>query len=534
MEKDGNLQKTKFLLLPLVLLMMAQIGTTTDNVSLGISTMALVDSLKVSIAEVQLANVVYATCAGSFMIIGGMIGIKIGWKRSFRLGALSCAIGELVVALAPNIFILTWVGRVLVGIGGSLLIPSVLGIIPGLYKGKDRAVAFGAIGTAIGLANLIPLVIGYVIDGLGWRVVFGCMAIYFAIIFLGTSKMPEIEKSEQKVVMDIKGAITAAVALFMLMIGLSKVSVWGLLEPIHAPFTIFGISPVMPMVILGIVLLIVLVFMEKNIEKRTGSALLPQSFIKTKQVRAGVLGLFLIFFCMGGYGLVINPYLQIAGGFNATMLGVATVVMAIPTAIVSTALPKYFSNLSVRKVMRFGIIGMAISSFFMGISLQTNGVTFIFWIGFVLSGACQGIIAATAPNIVASAVNARDAQQSSGVQATSRNVGKSVGIALLGSIMLFALSSSMQNTIAKSTKLSNETKQIMKTKQSFEFSTDEAFVEKISTEVKNKDDVQTLKDMNAEQRKTTAQITIYIMGILSLFFMFGTKHIPHHLNEKNT
>lgn len=525
--------KTKFLFLPLIFLMMAQIGTTTDNVSLGISTMALVESLGVSIAEVQLANVIYATCAGSFMIIGGMVGIKIGWKNNFRLGALLCMIGEIAVAFAPNIFILTWVGRVLVGIGGSLLIPSVLGIIPGIYKGKDRAVAFGAIGTAIGLANLIPLVLGYVIDALGWRVVFGCLAVYFGIIFFGSLKMPEIEKSTSKVLMDIKGAAMAAVGLFMLMIGLSKVSVWGLIEPINPPFTILGISPVIPMILLGVILLIILVIIEKQIEEKTGSALIPQSYMKTKQVRTGVLGLFLIFFCMGGYGLVVNPYLQIAGGYNATMLGVATVVMNIPTAIVSTALPKYFSNLSVRSVMRVGIVGMALSSFFMGIALETNGVSFMFWIGFVLSGTCQGIIAATSPNIVASAVNARDAQQSSGIQATSRNVGKSVGIALLGSIMLFYLSSSMHSAITGNTDLSAETRKALENEKSYEFSTDDAFVEKISESVKNEKDIEILKGINAEKRKSTAQMTIFVMGAISLAFLFGTKNIPHHLKEEN-
>lgn len=172
--------------------MMAQIGTATDNVLLGIS-----------IAEVQLANVIYAACAGSFIITGGMLGIKIGWKNNFRLGALLCMVGELAVASAPNIFILTWVGYVLVGVSGSLLIPNVLGIIPGIYKGKDRAVAFGAIG----LANLIPLVLGYIIEALGGRVVFGCLAVHFGIIFFGSLKMPEIEKSTSKVLMDVKRAI---------------------------------------------------------------------------------------------------------------------------------------------------------------------------------------------------------------------------------------------------------------------------------------------------------------------------------------
>lgn len=529
--KTAKETKGKFLILPLILLMMAQIGTTTDNVSLSMCILALVDSLKVSVAEVQLANVIYATCAGSFMIVGGMIGIRIGWKQNFRLGALLCAIGELVVACSPNIFVLTWVGRVLVGIGGSLLIPSVLGIIPGIYKGKDRAVAFGAIGTAMGLANLIPLVIGYVIDALGWRIVFGCLAIYFLIIFVGTMKMPEIEKSESKVIMDVKGAIVAAVGLFMFMIGLSKVSVWGLVKPVNPPFTILGISPVMPMIILGMILLIILVFMEKKIEEKQGSALLPQSFIKTKQVRSGVMGLFLIFFCMGGYGLVVNPYLQIAGGFNATKLGMATVVMNIPTAFVSIMLPKYFSNISVRKIMRFGIIGMAVSSILMGISLETYGVSMIFWIGFLLSGACQGIIAGTSPNIVASAVNARDAQQSSGIQATSRNVGKSVGIALLGSIMLLLMSTNMSTQINKSEQLSNSTKLVMM-EESFQFETDEAFKTRIEEKVTDQKEVDELIKLNAKERKNSAQITIYIMGGLSLLFLLGTRNIPHNLNDK--
>lgn len=522
--------KQKFLLLPLIMLMMAQIGTTTDNVSLGMCTMALVKSLNVSVAEVQLANVIYATCAGSFMIAGGMLGIRIGWKNNFRLGAFLCAVGELVVALSPTIFILTWVGRVLVGVGGSLLIPSVLGIIPGIYNGKDRAVAFGAIGTAMGLANLIPLVIGYVIDALGWRVVFGCLAVYFAIIFLGAAKIPEISKSSKKVLMDVKGAVIAAVALFMFMIGLSKVSVWGIIKPINAPFTIFGISPVLPMIIIGIALLIVLVFVEKKIEEKNGSALLPQSFLKTKQVRAGIMGLFLIFFCMGGYGLVVNPYLQIAGGFNATMLGVATVVMNIPTALVSVMLPKYFSNISVRNIMRFGIVGMAVSSIFMGISLKTYGVGMVFWIGFLLSGACQGIIAGTSPNIVASAVNSRDAQQSSGIQATSRNVGKSVGIALLGSVMLMLMAGNMQTEIKNSTSLSEETKAVM-FEETFEFQTDEAFQERISEKVTDEKEIEVLTKINAQERKKSAQITIYLMGGLSLLFLLGTKHIPHHLED---
>lgn len=68
------------------------------------------------------------------MIVGGMVGLIVGWKKTFRIGAAMCAVGELVVAFSGNIFMFTWGGRLLVGIGASFLIPSVLGLIPGLYR----------------------------------------------------------------------------------------------------------------------------------------------------------------------------------------------------------------------------------------------------------------------------------------------------------------------------------------------------------------------------------------------------------------
>ena len=89
------------------------------------------------------------------MIVGGMVGLIVGWKKTFRIGAAMCAVGELVVAFSGNIFMFTWGGRLLVGIGASFLIPSVLGLIPGLYQGNDRAFAFGAIGAATGIASCL-------------------------------------------------------------------------------------------------------------------------------------------------------------------------------------------------------------------------------------------------------------------------------------------------------------------------------------------------------------------------------------------
>lgn len=103
------------------------------------------------------------------MIVGGMVGLIVGWKKTFRVGALLCIVGEVTVAFSSNIFIFTWGGRLLVGIGASFLIPSVLGLIPGLYQGNDRAFAFGAIGAATGIASCLgPIASGFLIDTFDW------------------------------------------------------------------------------------------------------------------------------------------------------------------------------------------------------------------------------------------------------------------------------------------------------------------------------------------------------------------------------
>ena len=63
-----------------------------------------------------------------------------------------------------------WGGRTLVGFGASFMIPSVLGLVPKIYHGKNRVLAFGCIGAASGLSALLPLLLSIVLMSFGMRV----------------------------------------------------------------------------------------------------------------------------------------------------------------------------------------------------------------------------------------------------------------------------------------------------------------------------------------------------------------------------
>ena len=428
---EGGVEK--FLVLPIIVLILAQMGTSGDNGALGLANQQLVDVLGATTPDIQLANMVYSLMAGAFMVAGGLVGTIIGWRTNFRLGAALCAAGELVMALSPNMTIFIWGGRILVGFGASFMIPSVLGLIPFIYHGKNRVLAFGCIGAASGLSAFLPLFLGIVMQFGGFRITFGALAVYFALVLLLSFKLPAIEKPAEKLKFDGLGTGIAATGLFLFLVGLSRISAWGLIEPFaECPFTIFGISPALPMAVLGLILLVILVPVEKRVEQKNGIALLPQSFLKTPQVRAGLVASAITFFFMGVQAILLSPYLQLVAGWSPVLMGVMALAVGIPTFIFSLGIPKFMPNANPRRVIQVGYIVMASAFIPMAFSLHGSEVNGLMWVGLAVAGAGAGIVSAQANNIVALAVNERDASQSGGIQTTMRNVGQAIGVAAIG------------------------------------------------------------------------------------------------------
>ncbi|MFQ9523224.1 MAG: hypothetical protein ACLR2G_06685 [Phascolarctobacterium faecium] len=70
------------------------------------------------------------------------------------------------------------------------------------------------------------------------------------------------------------------------------------------------------------------------------------------------------------------------------------------------------------------------------------------------SSAPAGLCCLQSSNIIAGAVNARDAQQSSGIQTATRNVGQAIGVAILGVVMLFSITGTFKDAALSSADLS--------------------------------------------------------------------------------
>lgn len=522
----------KFLVLPIVVLIMAQMGTSGDNGALSLANTELVNILGATTPDIQLANMVYSLMAGAFMIAGGLVGTIIGWRKNFRMGAVLCAAGELVMALSPNMTVFIWGGRILVGFGASFMIPSVLGLIPHIYHGKNRVLAFGCIGAASGLSAFLPLFLGIVMQLGGFRVTYAALAAYFIVVLALSLKIPAVEKSSEKLKFDGIGTGLAAIGLFLFLVGLSRISAWGLIEPFaEAPFTIFGISPALPMTVLGLAVLVALVFVEKRVEEKNGIALLPQSFLKTPQVRAGLCASAITFFFMGLQAILLSPYLQLVAGWSPILMGVMALAIGIPTFLFSLGIPKLMPNANPRRVIQVGYCIMALAFIPMGLSLQGNEVTVLMWVGLAIAGAGVGIVSSHANNIVALAVNERDASQSGGIQTTMRNVGQAIGVAAVGAVLLFGITANINGAMENSSVITPEVRQAVSARN-ITLMGDEQFVQTISDIPMSDEEQGELVALNSQARVNSTITGYVVSAVVVLAGLLTTRWITVFRKEE--
>lgn len=514
--------KEKFLVIPIIILILAQMGATGDNGALSLSATALTQELHATTSEIQLANMVYPLVGGAFMIAGGLMGTIIGWKRTFRIGILLCAIGEIALAFAPNMTMFIWVGRVLVGFGASFMIPSVLGLIPLLYRGSNRMVAFGCIGAASGLSALLPLVLGVVLEAAGMHVTFLVLAAYFAAVLLASFLLPAIDQTDEKLRFDGIGVTLAASGLFMFLVGISSISSWGLVEPLSGcPFELFGISPALPMALLGLLVLVALVPIEKRIEQKNGVALLPRSFLETPQVLAGLAANALMFFFMGAQSILMAPYLQLVSGWSPIEVGTISIVTGVPTFALALGIPKLLPKANPRHVIQFGYVTMAAALIVMAASVTSDGSkAMAVYLGAFLAGVGAGAVSAHASNVVALALPERDASQSGGIQSTMRNVGQAIGVALLGAILLLGITNAVRANAADDPSISPQVSKEVSS-LTIDLGSNEVFEEQISGIPMSDDERSQLVDIEENARYNSVRIA-YVAGAVIVLLGLAT------------
>jgi MFS family permease len=432
--------------LPIAIFASAQFVMVLDSSVMNVSISQIVKDLDTTIQGVQLAITAYTLVMAALMLAGAKLGDILGRDRTFALGLAIYGLGSLTTALSPNLAVLLIGWSLIEGLGAALVVPAIVSLIAATYSGRQRATAFGIVGGVAGAAIAAgPLIGGWFTTELSWRYVFaGETLIVIAILFL-RRRLQSAPAVEHPPKLDVVGVALSTLGLGFAVFGILKSSEWGLIEPRGAltiggeEITPFGFSAVPFLILAGIGFLAAFVMWEERRERKGLDTLLDRSLLRIKQLRAGLSTLAMQQLILLGTFFVLPVYLQVVLGLDAFESGKRLFPMSVSMFIAALAGPRLAAGFAPKRVAQVGLLALTTASVFLlaTIDVELRGVAFA--LSLTLFGIGAGLLLSQLGNVIMSSVEPAKINEAGGLQGTAQNLGASLGTALIGAVLIAAL-----------------------------------------------------------------------------------------------
>jgi len=434
--------------LPMVILGAAQFVMVLDSSVMNVSISQIVKDLDTTIQGVQLAITAYTLVMAALMLAGAKLGDIWGRDRIFAIGLAIYGTGSLITALSPSlgVLLLGWSG--IEGIGAAMVVPAIAALVAANYSGRDRAVAFGAIGGAAGAAIALgPLIGGWVTTELSWRYVFAAETVVVLGILLVRRRLVGAPKVDHPPKLDVVGVALSAVGLGLVVFGILKSSGWGLIEPRGAltiggtEITPFGFSAVPFVIAAGVGFLAAFAAWEEHRERSGRDTLLDRSLLRIVPMRAGLSTLMMQQFVLLGTFFVLPVYLQTVLGLNAFDTGKQLFPLSATMFIAALMGPRLAARFAPKRVVQAGLLALALAAILMVSTIDTQLDGALFNIALAIFGVGAGLMISQLSNVIMSSAPESLSNEAGGLQGTAQNLGASLGTALIGAVLIAVLSS---------------------------------------------------------------------------------------------
>jgi EmrB/QacA subfamily drug resistance transporter len=391
-----------------------------DTSALNVALPSIQHDLHASITGAQWSLDAYTLVLASFLILSASTADRVGRRRVFQIGLVIFALGSLLCAFAPN---LEWLVafRVLQAIGGSMLNPVAISIITNTFtEPKARARAIGVWGGVVGVSIAAgPVLGGLLVQMFTWRAIFLInVPIAFTALVLAGLYIRE-SKSAKPRRLDAVGQV-----LLILSIGLLT---YGIIE---APLRGWGSAPIMVCFLAAVVSFVGLVWWEM----RHSDPLLDLRFFRSPPFGGATAIALLAFTAQGGFLLLNTLYLQDVLGFSPLLAGLSILPMA--------ALMVVFGPISGRVVARHGprpslVLGGAavLAAGLLTVLPRADPAYPRLFAVYALIGFGLGWTNAAITNTAVSGMPNRQAGVAAGITSTMRQLGQTLGVAIIGSII---------------------------------------------------------------------------------------------------
>jgi len=405
----------------LLVLCMSVLLVTVDNTIVNVALPTISTELSAGTRDLQWIVDAYTLVFAGLLLMGGNLGDRLGRRRMLQAGLVLFGLTSLATALAQTTSQLI-LGRALMGAAAALIYPATLALLSNTFSSaRERATAIGIWSGVSGLAVALgPVSGGLLLERFSWNAVF-LVNVPFVVLALvaGRALLPEFRDTSAGRY-DIAGAL--------LSVGGIGALVWTVIEaPDHgwtSTTTLLGFLASM-MLIAGFVAW----------EMRRRDPLLDVRLFANPRFSAASGAIALAFFGLFGFIFMITQYFQMVRGYGTLEAGLATLPFAIvigalsPVAII--AMKRVGTTWVVTSGLALMSVGFLVAS---GTELQSayRGRVIV---SMVLMAAGLALTAGPATDAVMGALPRAKAGAGSAVNDTTREIGGTLGVAVVGSVM---------------------------------------------------------------------------------------------------
>ena len=367
--------------------------------------------------------VAYLLSSGTLLLLGGRAADLFGQRTVFLVGVGLFSAMSLLGGLAAAGGVLI-TARALQGTGAALMVPAALSILMATFpEGSPRNRALGIWGSLAGIGATTGLLVGGPItQTLGWRAIFLInVPVGLAALGLGPRLLqPDGQRSDRAGTLNLPGAVTAALALLLL--------ISGIIEADRA-------NGARTVGLLAAAALLIALFVR--IERRAAEPLVPPRLFRSRSLVAGNLVILATGISVDGLLYTFTIVAQQVLGHSAVWFGLAMTVMTV-TSFLGVGLGQHLvSRLGARPVAAVGFALIGLGSLVVR-DASSDAVLPALLAGLALFGPGLGACFVAGQIAALSGVAPEDAGAASGLEETTFALGNALGVAVASTLILAA------------------------------------------------------------------------------------------------
>ncbi|WP_037601424.1 MFS transporter [Streptacidiphilus rugosus] len=414
--------RRRFLVLAICCMSLLIVGLDITIVNVALPSIGR--DLGAGVSGLQWVVDAYTVVLASLLMLGGSTGDRLGRRRVFQAGLVLFTVGSLICGLAPS---LSWLigARTLQAVGGSMLNPVAMSIITNTFTDpKERARAIGVWGATVGFSMALgPVVGGLLVGSVGWQAIFwvnipvGLAALVLAGLYIPESRAPRPRRA------DPVGQLAVIVLLGSLTFGI-----------IEAPTAGWGSAQSLLCFGLAASALVVLLI----VESRRSEPLIELRFFRSVPFAGATVIAVSGFAGLGGFLFLNTLFLQEVRDFSALRAGLCTLPMALATVVFSPLSGRLVGARGPRLPLVAAGLAMGTSALLL-VGLSVHTPLWLLLLSYALFGVGFGMLNAPVTNTAVSGMPRAQAGVAAAVTSTSRQIGQTLGVAVIGSVVTSAV-----------------------------------------------------------------------------------------------